>query len=94
MQDLLPIVFFILTAFVFFLFGLAFQRYLGKTATSGKRIEEYPFYPFIKNKQGHIEFNFELFNRGVQHFIAHRDQMAARQLIIIGEQNFVTGAPW
>jgi class 3 adenylate cyclase/predicted transcriptional regulator YheO len=89
MQDIILIFLIMLTALFFFMAGIGFQRYRGKKGIPGKRIEEYPFYPFIKNKQGHIEFSPDLFNRGIQHFLSKKDPKAARQLIIIGEQNFV-----
>jgi class 3 adenylate cyclase len=89
MQEIIFIPVIILIALVFFLLGYGYQKYKEKKRKGGKRIEEYPFYPFIKNQQGHIEFSQELFNRGVKHFLSERDQLAAQQLIIIGEQNFV-----
>jgi class 3 adenylate cyclase len=54
-----------------------------------KRLEEYDFYPFIVNESRHIEFSAEHFNQAVRHFLANRNQVAARELIVIGEQNFV-----
>jgi len=54
-----------------------------------KRLEEYDFYPFIVNASRHIEFSHEHFNQAVRYFLAHRNSIAARELIVIGEQNFV-----
>jgi len=54
-----------------------------------KRLEEYDFYPFIVNESRHIEFSPEHFNHAVRYFLAHRNSVAARELIVIGEQNFV-----
>lgn len=54
-----------------------------------KRVEEYPFYPFVTNEQGIVEFSQPLFNQGVQYFLKNKNPYAAKQLIIIGEQNVV-----
>jgi len=54
-----------------------------------KRIEEYPFYPFVTNAQGMVEFSQPLFNEAVNHLLQNKNPYAARQLIIIGEQNVV-----
>ena len=89
MQDLIYILLICLVAMALFLTGRQYELRKARKNSLGKRIEEYPFYPFVKNKQGHIEFSQELFNKGVKHFLSSRDHVAARQLIIIGEQNFV-----
>ena len=54
-----------------------------------KRIEEYPFYPFITNAQGIVEFSQSKFNEAVQFLIKNKNSFAAKQLIIIGEENNV-----
>ena len=54
-----------------------------------QRLEEYDFYPFIVNESRHIEFSSEHFDQAVRYFLAHRNSVAARELIVIGEQNFV-----
>jgi class 3 adenylate cyclase len=53
------------------------------------RLEEYDFYPFIVNDDGHIEFSGQLFRRAVDYFLASRNPVAAGELVVIGEQNFV-----
>ena len=73
---------------------LFFTGYLtGKRATKEsvihKRIEEFPFYPFVTNDQGIVEFSQTLFNQAVTYFIHHKNPFAVKQLIIIGEQNIV-----
>lgn len=78
-----------LIASFFFFIGVWYQKRRHGKQTRGGRIEEYPFYPFIKNKDGHIEFSVEMFNKAVDHFLSNKDQLAAQQLIIIGEQNLV-----
>ncbi len=55
----------------------------------GRRLEEYSFYPFVVNEDGHVEFDADLFSEGVRHLLEHRNARAARELIVIGEQNLV-----
>lgn len=54
-----------------------------------KRLEEYDFYPFVVDDDGLIEFSAERFVTAVHHFLAARNAVAARELIVIGEQNLV-----
>jgi class 3 adenylate cyclase len=54
-----------------------------------KRFEEYDFYPFVIDENRRVEFSPERFNEAVQHFLHHPNPRAARELIVIGEQNFV-----
>lgn len=54
-----------------------------------KRLEEHDFYPFVVSESGHIEFDAGRFRTAVDHFLTHRNPLAARELIVIGEQNFV-----
>ncbi|MFZ0013087.1 MAG: hypothetical protein WAL25_03125 [Acidimicrobiia bacterium] len=41
------------------------------------------------NKDGHVEFDADLFTSGVRHLRQNRDERAAGELIVIGEQNLV-----
>ena len=54
-----------------------------------RRLEEYDFYPFVVNADGHVEFDGVLFSEGVLHLLKHRNSRAARELVVIGEQNLV-----
>lgn len=54
-----------------------------------RRLEEYDFYPFTVNEDGLVEFASDAFDLAVQHFLAERNPLAARELIVIGEQNLV-----
>jgi class 3 adenylate cyclase len=54
-----------------------------------KRLEEYEFYPFVVNADGHVEFDSALFSQGVRHLLRNSNARAARELIVIGEQNLV-----
>jgi len=71
---------------------------MGKAASSpsmdverqgGRRLEEYDFYPFVVNPEGHVEFHADAFNEAVAYFLNERNEQAARELIVIGEQNLV-----
>jgi len=54
-----------------------------------RRLEEYEFYPFVVNPDGHVEFNPDAFHQAVEQFLAERNPRAAKELIVIGEQNLV-----
>ncbi|MEA1903635.1 MAG: PAS domain-containing protein [Actinomycetota bacterium] len=58
-------------------------------AGQSRRLEEYDFYPFVINENGHVEFDAEGFNHAVEHFLEERNDPAARELVVIGEQNLV-----
>ena len=60
-----------------------------ETPTEDKRLEEYDFYPFVADIDGHIEFSAERFGDATRHFLVTRNPRAARELIVIGEQNLV-----
>ncbi|MEE8376023.1 MAG: hypothetical protein V3S26_06875, partial [Acidimicrobiia bacterium] len=71
---------------------------MGKAASSsstdadpqdGRRLEEYDFYPFVVNLEGHVDFDADAFNEAVAYFLNNRNERAARELIVIGEQNLV-----
>ncbi len=53
------------------------------------RLEEYDFYPFVVTPEGHVEFDPDAFDRAVRRFLEQRNPRAARELIVIGEQNLV-----
>jgi predicted transcriptional regulator YheO len=80
---------FLVCAAVFLLIGWLIGRRRSDNKITGKRLEEYDFYPFVNNPNGHVEFNPDLFNKAVQHLLKERNPLAAGQLIVIGEQNLV-----
>ena len=53
------------------------------------RLEEYDFYPFVVNERGHVEFDPDAFNRAVTYLLDEENERAAKELIVIGEQNLV-----
>ena len=54
-----------------------------------RRLEEYDFYPFVVNPDGHVEFSADAFNEAVAYLLEERNEHAARELIVVGEQNLV-----
>ena len=54
-----------------------------------RRLEEYDFYPFVVNPDGHVEFDAAMFSESVDYLLRNRNPRAARELIVIGEQNLV-----
>ncbi len=54
-----------------------------------RRLEEYDSYPFLVNDDGLVEFNPDAFDAAVGALLAERNERAARELIVIGEQNLV-----
>lgn len=69
------------------LLAVAVQR--GKASEETKRLDEYEFYPFITDGDGLVHFSPERFEAAVAHFLSNRNPTAARELIVIGEQNRV-----
>ena len=55
----------------------------------GKNLEEYDFYPFDLDKDKRLYFDIKDFRLGIYYFLKNRDYLAARQLILLGEQNEV-----
>lgn len=70
-------------------FGFAFGKYRERKARVGRNLEDYDFYPFSLDDKRVLYFDMDMFKSGVRHLLSHRDDMAARQLILIGEQNDV-----
>lgn len=54
-----------------------------------RRLEEYDFYPFVTNEVGHVQFSEKRFNEAVRHLLEERNEVAARELVVIGQQNLV-----
>lgn len=54
-----------------------------------RRLEEHEFYPFVADDHGHIQFQADRFLEAVDHFMGEWNPLAAGELIVIGEQNFI-----
>jgi predicted transcriptional regulator YheO len=70
-------------------FGYLYGKYRERRLQQGKVLEEYDFYPFELDEDKVLFFDLDKFNSGVGHFLDRRDNMAARQLVLIGQQNNV-----
>lgn len=70
-------------------FGYLGGQFRERRAREGQNLEEYPFYPFGLDEQKRLFFDIGKFKAAVRHLRRHRDDRAAQQLILIGEQNDV-----
>lgn len=70
-------------------FGYLAGKYRERRLQKGRPLEEYEFYPFAVDAQNVLHFDPAKFSSGVRYLLNHRDASAARQLILIGEQNDV-----
>jgi predicted transcriptional regulator YheO len=62
-------------------------KYRERNAQNGRNLEEYDFYPFGLDERKSLYFDAAKFDRAVRHLLRHRDPVAARQLILVGDQN-------
>jgi predicted transcriptional regulator YheO len=74
---------------ILLLFGYLSGQYRERRLHGGKNLEEYEFYPFALDEKNILYFDLEKFSAGVRHFLRYRDNSAAQQLILVGEQNDV-----
>lgn len=70
-------------------FGFVFGKFRERQLARGKNLEEYDFYPFRVDDKGVLHFDVIRFNAGTTYLLHRRDHVAARQLILIGQQNDV-----
>lgn len=92
-MDLLVAVIFIVlvvaVGFAAYSFGRNGQSAHKIEASDTRRLEEHEFYPFTVDDAGLVEFDADLFSQGVRHLLKNHNPKAARELIVIGEQNLV-----
>ncbi len=74
---------------VFLVFGYLGGQYRERRLHQGKNLDEYGFYPFALDENKVLFFDLDKFRTGVRHFLKHRDNFAARQLVLVGQQNNV-----
>jgi predicted transcriptional regulator YheO len=74
---------------ILLVFGYVGGQYRERRLHQGRNLEEYDFYPFALDEKKVLFFDLEKFSAGVQHFLKHRDYFAARQLVLVGQQNDV-----
>ncbi len=79
----------ILASAILVVFGYFGGQYRERRSRRGKGLEEYDFYPFALDEKNNLYFDLKRFCTGVLYFLKHRNYHAARQLILIGEQNDV-----
>ncbi len=79
----------VLASAILLVFGYFSGQYRERRSRQGKNLEEYEFYPFALDEKKNLYFDLKKFCMGVRHFLSHRDYFAARQLILVGEQNGV-----
>jgi predicted transcriptional regulator YheO len=74
---------------ILLVFGYLGGQYRERRLHGGRNLEEYDFYPFELDEKKILFFDVGRFSQGVRYFLKHRDSVAARQLILIGQQNDV-----
>ena len=67
-------------------------RYRERRAQKGRNLEEYDFYPFDTDERDNVFFDQDKFVTAVDYLLHHRNDVAARQLILIGDQNDVSNS--
>lgn len=79
----------ILASAVLLIFGYFGGQYRERRLHQGKNLDEYAFYPFALDDNKVLFFDLDRFCDAVRHFLKHRDNFAARQLVLVGQQNDV-----
>jgi predicted transcriptional regulator YheO len=72
---------------VLLIFGYFGGQYRERRLHRGKNLEDFEFYPFALDDKKVLFFDVDKFSAGVRYFLRHRDSLAARQLILVGQQN-------
>ncbi len=72
---------------ILLVFGYFGGQYRERRLHRGKNLEEYEFYPFALDDKNILFFDLAKFRTGVRYFLGYRDSCAARQLILVGQQN-------
>ncbi len=74
---------------VLLVFGYFGGQYRERRLHQGKNLDEYGFYPFALDEDKVLFFDLDKFCTGVRHLLKRRDNFAARQLVLVGQQNNV-----
>jgi len=82
----------VLASAILLIFGYFGGKFRERKAQRGKNLEDYEFYPFALDDKNHLYFDLGRFCTGVRYFLRHDNYFAARQLILVGEQNEVAGS--
>jgi predicted transcriptional regulator YheO len=86
---LMELVINMLAAGVLIVAGYVGGKFRERKMQQGKNLEDYDFYPFGLDEKKNLTFDQSKFNAAVRHFLKHHDHVAARHLILVGEQNDV-----
>lgn len=79
----------VLASAILLVFGFFGGQFRERRSRQGKSLEDYEFYPFALDENKNLFFDLQKFCTGVRYFLKYRDYYAARQLILVGEQNDV-----
>lgn len=88
-EGILNIIYGLIASLIFVGLGFLYGRYRERKKNQGNALENYSFYPFSLDDSKILQFDFDLFNEGVDALIKTKDFQAGRQLVLIGEQNNV-----
>lgn len=69
--------------------GYLWGKYRERQLQKGQRLEEFDFYPFGVDEAKALYFDEVKFLKAVDYFLIHRNDVAARQLLLVGQQNDV-----
>ena len=72
---------------VLLIFGYFGGKYRERRLQRGKNLDDYDFYPFALDENKVLFFDIEKFIAGVRYFLKRHDNLGARQLILVGQQN-------
>ncbi len=72
---------------VLLIFGYFGGQYRERRLQRGKNLDDSDFYPFALDENKVLFFDIEKFIAGVRYFLKRRDNLGARQLILVGQQN-------
>ena len=72
---------------VLLIFGYFGGQYRERRLQRGRNLDDYDFYPFAFDENKVLFFDIEKFIAGVRYFLKRRDNLGARQLILVGQQN-------
>jgi predicted transcriptional regulator YheO len=74
---------------VWFVVGFLLGKRRERARGRGRNLDQYDFYPYTTDAHGFPVFDIRHFRLGVHYLLKNQDSVAARQLIMIGEQNSV-----
>jgi predicted transcriptional regulator YheO len=69
--------------------GYLWGKYRERQSQKGQRLEEFDFYPFGVDEAKVLYFDEVKFLKAVDYFLKRRNDVAVRQLLLVGQQNDV-----